>query len=57
MLNISKFVQGLVATIVGIVLVVTVAVPIIPENQVGTGASNSGAINSMIIIIDMVIFV
>lgn len=57
MMNISKFVSGLVATIVGIVLTVTVAVPIISSNQVGESITNSAAINSLLNILPLLIIV
>lgn len=57
MMNISKFVQGLVAVIVGIVLTVTVAVPIISSNQVASTVTNYAALNSLLNILPLLIIV
>lgn len=57
MMNISKFTSGLVVTIVGIILTVTVAIPIITDNQVATGVKNADALNSLLNIMPLLIIV
>lgn len=57
MMNISKFTSGLVATIVGIVLTVTVAIPIISSNQVASTVQNYAALNSLLNILPLLIIV
>lgn len=57
MMNISKFTSGLVATIVGIVLTVTVALPIISSNQVASSVENSEALNALLNILPLLIIV
>lgn len=57
MMNISKFTSGLVATIVGIVLTVTVAIPIISANQVESTVANYSALNSLLNILPLLIIV
>lgn len=57
MMNISKFTQGLIVTIVGIVLTVTVAIPIISSNQVKDTVENSAALNSLLNILPLLIIV
>lgn len=56
-MNISKFTSGLVATIVGIVLTVTVALPIISSNQVESSVENSEALNALLNILPLLIIV
>lgn len=57
MMNISKFTSGLVVTIVGIILTVTVAIPIISDNQVTSSVKNSSALNSLLNILPLLIIV
>ena len=57
MMNISKFTSGLVVTIVGIILTVTVAIPIISDNQVASSVKNSSALNSLLNILPLLIIV
>lgn len=57
MMNISKFTSGLIVTIVGIVLTVTVAIPIISSNQVKDSVENSAALNSLLNILPLLIIV
>ena len=57
MLNISRFVGGLVSVIVGIVLTVTVAIPIVSSNQVASSVSNYAALNSLLNIMPLLIIV
>lgn len=57
MMNISKFTSGLVATIVGIVLTVTVALPIISSNQVASSVENYEALNALLNILPLLIIV
>ncbi len=57
MMNISKFTSGLIVTIVGIVLTVTVAIPIISSNQVKETVENSAALNSLLNILPLLIIV
>jgi hypothetical protein len=57
MMNISKFTSGLVVTIVGIILTVTVAIPIITDNQVAESVKNSAALNSLLNIMPLLIVV
>ncbi len=57
MMNISKFVGGLVATIVGILLTVTVAIPVISSNQVASNVQNYAALNSLLNILPLLIIV
>ena len=57
MMNISKFTSGLVVTIVGIILTVTVAIPIITDNQVASSVKNSSALNSLLNILPLLIIV
>lgn len=57
MMNISKFTSGLIVTIVGIVLTVTVAIPIISSNQVKDTVENSAALNSLLNILPLLIIV
>lgn len=56
-MNISKFTSGLIVTIVGIVLTVTVAIPIISSNQVKDTVENSAALNSLLNILPLLIIV
>lgn len=56
-MNISKFTSGLVATIVGIVLTVTVALPIISSNQVASSVENYEALNALLNILPLLIIV
>lgn len=57
MLSISKFTQGLVVSIVGILLTVTVAIPVISSNQVATSVENYEALNSLLNILPLLIIV
>ena len=57
MMNISKFTSGLVVTIVGIILTVTVAIPIITDNQVAESVKNSAALNSLLNIMPLLLVV
>lgn len=57
MMSIGKFTQGLVFAIVAIVLTVTVAVPIITDNQVASSVQNASALNSLLNILPLLIIV
>lgn len=57
MLSISKFTQGLVVSIVGILLTVTVAIPVISSNQVANTVENYEALNSLLNILPLLIIV
>lgn len=57
MLSISKFTQGLVVSIVGILLTVTVAIPVISSNQVASSVENYEALNSLLNILPLLIIV
>lgn len=56
-LNIQRFIGGVIAAIVALVVVVTVAIPIIADNQVASTVVNADALNSMINIIPLLIVV
>lgn len=56
-LNIQKWIGGVIAAVVCIIVVVTVAIPIISENQVAETVENAGALNAMINIIPLLIVV
>lgn len=56
-LNIQRWIGGVIAAVVCIIVVVTVAIPIISENQVEETVENAGALNAMINIIPLLIVV
>ncbi len=56
-INLQKFIGGVVAAVVAIIIIVTVAVPIISSNQVDTTVENADALNAMINIIPLLIVV
>lgn len=47
-IDISKFIAAAIGAVVCLVVIVTVAIPIISANQVGETVSNASALNSMI---------
>lgn len=55
--NVGKFVSLVFGVIVAIIMIVVVAIPIISENQVGTGVANATAINSIINIVPILLVV
>lgn len=56
-LNIERWIGGVIAAVVCIIVVVTVAIPIISTNQVADTVSNADALNAMINIIPLLIVV
>ena len=56
-LNIQKWIGGVIAAVVCIIVVVTVAIPIISTNQVDSSVENYEALNAMINIIPLLIVV
>lgn len=56
-LSVSKFTMGLTSAIVCVILLVTVAVPIISENQVASTVTNAASINAMINVLPIIICV
>ena len=56
-LNIQKWIGGVIAAVVCIIVVVTVAIPIISTNQVESSVENYEALNAMINIIPLLILV
>ena len=56
-LNIQKWIGGVIAAVVCIIVVVTVAIPIISTNQVESTVENYEALNAMINIIPLLIVV
>lgn len=47
-LDISKFIAAAIGAVICLVVVVTVAIPIISSNQAASSVANADAINSMI---------
>lgn len=47
-INISSFIAAAIGAVICLVIVVTVAIPIISTNQAGESVANAAAINSMI---------
>ena len=56
-MNIQKWIGGVIAAVVCIIVVVTVAIPIISTNQVEETVTNADALNAMINIIPLLIVV
>lgn len=56
-LNIKQWLGGIIALVVGVIITVTVAVPIIADNQVADTVSNSSALNSMLGVLPILIVV
>lgn len=56
-MNIQKWIGGVIAAVVCIIVVVTVAIPIISTNQVESTVENYEALNAMINIIPLLIVV
>lgn len=56
-LNIQKWIGGVISAVVCIIVVVTVAIPIISTNQVESTVENYEALNAMINIIPLLIVV
>lgn len=56
-LDIQKWIGGVIAAVVCIIVVVTVAIPIISTNQVDSGVENYEALNAMINIVPLLIVV
>lgn len=55
MMNIGKFTQSVVAAVIGVILLVIVAVPIIADNQVASDVANAASINSILQVIPIFI--
>lgn len=47
-IDVSKFIAAAIGAVICLVIIVTCAIPIISENQAGTGVANATAINAMI---------
>lgn len=47
-LDLNKFIAAAIGAVVCLVIIVTVAIPIISTNQAGSDVANASAINSMI---------
>lgn len=56
-LSVSKFTMGITSAVVCVILLVTVAVPIISENQVASTVTNAASINAMINVLPIIICV
>ena len=56
-LSISKFTMGITSAVVCVILLVTVAVPIISSNQVADTVTNASSINAMINVLPIIICV
>ena len=56
-LSISKFTMGITSAVVCVILLVTVAVPIISSNQVAETVTNASSINAMINVLPIIICV
>lgn len=56
-LSISKFTMGITSAVVCVILLVTVAVPIISSNQVASTVTNANSINAMINVLPIIICV
>ena len=56
-LSISKFTMGITSAVVCVILLVTVAVPIISSNQVESTVTNASSINAMINVLPIIICV
>lgn len=56
-LSISKFTMGITSAVVCVILLVTVAVPIISSNQVASTVTNAASINAMINVLPIIICV
>ena len=56
-INMQAFVGGTIGAVIVTVIVVTVAIPILTANQVGSDVPNANAINSMINIIPLLLVV
>lgn len=56
-LSISKFTMGITSAVVCVILLVTVAVPIISSNQVASTVTNASSINAMINVLPIIICV
>ncbi len=56
-LSISKFTMGITSAVVCVILLVTVAVPIISSNQVASTVTNADSINAMINVLPIIICV
>ena len=55
MMNIGKFTNSVVAAVIGVILLVIVAVPIIADNQVASDVANAASINSILQVIPIFI--
>lgn len=55
MMNIGKFTNSVVAAVIGVILLVIVAVPIIADNQVAADVANASSINSILQVIPIFI--
>jgi uncharacterized membrane protein len=55
--SINSFVTGIVGAIVAVILLVTVAVPVISSNEVADTVANADSLNAMITIIPVLIAV
>lgn len=56
-LSISKFTMGITSAVICVILLVTVAVPIISSNQVASTVTNASSINAMINVLPIIICV
>lgn len=56
-LSIGKFTMGITSAVVCVILLVTVAVPIISTNQVADTVTNYASINAMINVLPIIICV
>ena len=56
-LSISKFTMGITSAVVCVILLVTVAGPIISSNQVASTVTNADSINAMINVLPIIICV
>ena len=56
-LNVARFTGAIVSAIVCVILVVSVAVPIITDNKVAESVANASSINAMLGIIPLLIVV
>lgn len=57
MLNLGKFIGSVISAVLGIVVVVTIALPILAENQASPSVANADAINAMLGLVPLLLVI